>query len=130
MTSTSPEPEKKIIVDEDWKRQVEAEKEAARRAEQSEESGKEAGSAEPLPPADLMFLIGSLYLQAAVSLGLMPNPLTKKIEVRLDHAKHTIDLLAMLEEKTAGNRTLEESEELEAVLHQLRLAYLAAQNTK
>jgi len=127
MNAESPEPEKKIIVDEDWKRQVEEEKEAALRAERSQPS-EEADAAGSLPPPDLMFLIGSLYLQAAVSLGLMPNPLTNKAEVRLAHAKHTIDLLAMLQEKTTGNRTPEESEELEAVLHQLRLAYIAAQS--
>jgi len=128
LNTQSPDPEKKIIVDEDWKRQVEEEKEAALRAERSQPSEEEAEAAGSLPPPDLMFLIGSLYLQAAVSLGLMPNPLTNKAEVRLAHAKHTIDLLAMLQEKTAGNRTPEESEELEAVLHQLRLAYIAAQS--
>jgi hypothetical protein len=131
-------PEKKIIIDEDWKSQVEAEKEAARAAEQEKpgaagtaKEASAAGAAEPssgphgpLPPASLSFLIGTLYLQGAMALGLLPNPVTNKSDVHLDQAKHAIDLLTVLETKTAGNRTPEESAELDATLHELRLVYV------
>jgi len=60
----------------------------------------------------------------AIALGLLPNPVTNKPDVRIDQAKHTVDTLAMLQQKTEGNRTPEESDELEAALHQLRLAYI------
>jgi hypothetical protein len=122
------QPEKKIIVDEDWKSQVEAEKEAARHAEEAKSAtAPPAGDRGPMPPADLSFLLGSLYIQGAIALGLLVNPATKKPEVQLDQAKHAIDLLTMLDEKTAGNRTPQESEELDALLHELRLAYVQRQ---
>ena len=63
-----------------------------------------------------------------MALGLLPNPLTKKHDVQLEQAKHSIDLLAVLQQKTEGNRTPEESDELEAALHELRLAFIALQN--
>ncbi len=122
--------EKKIIIDEDWKSQVEAEKEAARQAEAAKppaESGPTGGARGPLPPANFTFLVSTLYLQGAMALGLLPNPMTKKLDVQLDQAKHSIDLLAVLQQKTEGNRTPEESEELEAALHELRLAFVTVQ---
>jgi hypothetical protein len=134
--NTEPTPEKKLVIDEDWKSQVEAEKEAARQAEQSGKSSEpppappaKAPAAErlPLPPANLAFLIGTLYIQGAMAMGLLPNPVTKKADVQLDQAKHSIDLLAVLQQKTEGNRTPQESGELEAVLHELRMAYITVQ---
>jgi len=129
---TEPTPEKKLVIDEDWKSQVEAEKEAARHPEEPPKSAEPpaeplAGARGPLPPADLGFLIGTLYIQGAMALGLLPNPITKKADVQLDQAKHSIDLLAVLQQKTEGNRTPEETGELEAVLHGLRMAYITAQ---
>jgi hypothetical protein len=44
--------------------------------------------------------------------------------VRIDQARHAIELLTVLQQKTAGNRTPEESEEIEGMLHQLRLAFI------
>jgi hypothetical protein len=57
-------------------------------------------------------------------LGLMTHPLTGKTEVSLLHAGYTLDLLDMLQEKTKGNRSEEESEYLAAALHNLRLEYV------
>ena len=130
--SDEPIPEKKLVIDEDWKSQVEAEKEAARHAEEPPKSAEPAvkpspGARGPLPPADLAFLIGTLYIQGAMALGLLPNPMTKKADVQLDQAKHSIDLLTVLQQKTEGNRTPEETGELEAVLHELRMAYITVQ---
>jgi hypothetical protein len=127
MPDESKNPEKKPFVDEGWKSRVEAEKEAARRATEAErpaESQRSAGAGGPLPPADLTFLVSSLYLQGVVALGLIPNPVTNKAEVQLDQARHTIDMLTMLQQKTEGNRTPEESAGLEAALHELRLTYV------
>jgi hypothetical protein len=115
--------EKKIVVDEDWKSQVEAEKEAVRHEEQP----ARARPAAPLPPPDLTVLASSLYLQAMVALGLLPSPGSDQPEVHLDHARHTVDTLQMLQEKTEGNRTPEESREIEKMLHELRLAYVEVQ---
>jgi hypothetical protein len=116
-------PEKKIIVDEDWKSQVEAEREAARHP-QPEQAQPQPPPDESLPPPGLPYLVSTLYLQAAISLGLLPSPISGKPEVRLGTARHAIDTLAILQEKTEGNRTPDESDEIEAVLHQLRMAYV------
>jgi hypothetical protein len=119
MSTGNGDSEKKIIVDEDWKSQVEAERSVEREGDQ------ESPPPQLMPPPTLTFLVGTLYLEGAVALGLLPNPRTEKPEVHQEQARHVIDLLTMLTEKTEGNRTPEESEELESALHQLRLAYVA-----
>jgi hypothetical protein len=130
MSEESKPEEKKIIVDEDWKTQVEAEREATRKEPPSAEdsaAGPTDEGAVPLPPPTLTFLAGSLYLQGMMALGLLPSPGSDKPEVHLGAAKHTIDTLQMLEEKTEGNRTEEESGEFERILHEMRLAYVSVQ---
>jgi hypothetical protein len=123
--------EKKIIIDEDWKSQVQAEKEAAAQAPDDgqaaagEDTADAAAQDVPLPPASLEILIGSLATQAMVSLGILPNPMTNKPERLPNQAKHLIDMLAMLLEKTEGNRTPEESALLDDTVHQLRMAYVS-----
>jgi hypothetical protein len=77
-----------------------------------------------LPPPSLAFLITTLGTQAMVALGEVPNPISGKMERLPNQAQHFIDTLAMLEEKTAGNRTPEESALLNSLLHQLRMAYV------
>jgi hypothetical protein len=128
MSDDSQNPEKKLIIDEDWKSQVEAEREAAQHAPETPTSEAEQPSAEgrrgPMPPANLEFLIGTLHLQAAMGLGLLPNPVTKKTNIQLEQAKHSIDLLVVLQEKTEGHRTLEENETLDTVINELRWAYI------
>ncbi|HZN37082.1 MAG TPA: DUF1844 domain-containing protein [Pirellulaceae bacterium] len=81
---------------------------------------------EKLPPPSLSLLIASLGTQAMVALGQVPNPLDGKTEVRLDLAKHVIEMLAILEQKTKGNLDADEVKMLESVLHQLRMAFVAA----
>ena len=79
-----------------------------------------------LPPPSFSFLIATHAAQISTLLGQQPNPLTGKTEVRLDMAKHFIDTLGMLEEKTKGNLTADEATLLTAVLHQSRVGYVAA----
>jgi hypothetical protein len=124
MSEEQPEGKKKIIIDEDWKSQVEAEKEAARREPEQASKTPGAQSEEALPPPTLGFLASTLYLQGAIALGLLPNPISDKPAVQLNQARHAIDLLIMLQEKTDGNRTADETAELETMLHQLRMAYV------
>ena len=127
MSPESNPPEKKIIIDEDWKSQVEAEKEAARHAGEPPQAAEPPSDDihGPLPPPDFTFLIGSLYVQGAMALGMFVNPMNNKQEMQPAHAKHAIDLLAMLQEKTKGNLTADESEELETALHELRMIYVS-----
>jgi len=96
-------------------------------AEAAGGAAADAGAGEqaiPIPPPTLSFLVSSLYLQGMIALGMLPNPVTNKAEASLDQARHTIDVLAMLQEKTQGNRTPEESDELERILHELRMAFV------
>ena len=79
-----------------------------------------------LPPPSFPLLIATYASQASVAFGHVPNPIDGKTELRLDLAKHAIEMLAILEEKTRGNLTQEEASMLENVLHQLRMAYVEA----
>ncbi|NPV14472.1 DUF1844 domain-containing protein [candidate division WOR-3 bacterium] len=77
-------------------------------------------------PATLSALILSI---AATALHYLGRPLTgesTKTELNLPLARHTIDTLEMLKTKTEGNRSTEETELLNDLLYQLRLAYLQA----
>ncbi len=118
-------PEKKIIVDEDWKGQVEREREAARKGPDAEPAQPAGASPHvELPPASLTSLASGLAFQATAFLGLLPDPISGKAEKNLPQAKHLIDMLEILQAKTEGNRTPEESEDIEAMLYQLRMAYV------
>ncbi|MGI9178615.1 MAG: DUF1844 domain-containing protein [Pirellulales bacterium] len=79
-----------------------------------------------MPPATLDFLVHTLFTQSLMALGRIPNPITGKAIKNVATAKHFIDTLAMLEQKTAGNLTTDERRLLEEVQHQLRSAYLEA----
>ncbi len=83
-----------------------------------------------LPPPSFSFLVATHAAQISTLLGQTPNPLTGKTEARLDMAKHFIDTLAILEEKTKGNLSADEAQLLSAVLSQSRLAYVEAAKTK
>ena len=119
------DPAKKIIVDEDWKTQVQREREAAGKVADVEPTQTAGASPEGvLPPASLTYLANSLSIQASICLGLVPDPVSGKPEKNLPAAKHMIDILEVLQQKTEGNRTTEETEDIEALLHQLRMAYV------
>ena len=57
-----------------------------------------------------------LYGDAMANLGQAPDPMTGRPHVDLEQARFAIDLLAMLQEKTRGNRTPDESAVLEEML--------------
>ena len=81
----------------------------------------------PLPPATFEFLTASLKMQAEMQLGLLhfgeeserPAP-----DFRL--ARHTIDVMAMLEAKTKGNLSTEEQRLMENSLTELRFRFVQA----
>jgi|SRR6185312_8839324 len=79
----------------------------------------------PLPPADFSFLISSLMFQAQLELGLLHLGEEKgRPEPNLPRAKHSIDLLGVLEEKTKGNLSIEEQRLLENGLTELRFRFV------
>jgi hypothetical protein len=114
--------DKKIIIDEDWKTQVEREKE---QLQQSEKPAPGPAAPDALPPASFVELVTMLATQALVSLGQIPHPLSGQAELRPAEAKHFIDLLEVLEQKTAGNLAPDEAALLADALHQLRLGFVS-----
>jgi hypothetical protein len=76
------------------------------------------------PPATFEFLVHTLFTQALMAFGRIPNPITNKALKNVATAKHFIDTLAMLEAKTQGNLSTEERNLLEEMQHQLRMLYL------
>jgi hypothetical protein len=139
--------EKKLHVDADWKEQVRAEKERLARekpaaGQTSTAAGAKAGSGatgdavgdraggadegdrRPLPPATFEGFVETLAAQALLFLTPQKDPESGATTVNLDLAKHTIDLLGVLEEKTRGNLTDGETKALDAALYQARMAYV------
>jgi len=101
-------------VDESWKQSVEKEK----------DEPKTPGEFVP-PEPDFKFFITTLTLQGSIALGQMANPATGKTEQDPAQAKFLIDTLGMLQEKTKGNLNQEETDLLENLLYELRVAYLS-----
>jgi hypothetical protein len=75
---------------------------------------------------ELLFTQLVLSFQAAAwqQLGKVPSMISGKIERDIEMAKHSIDMLGMLEAKTKGNLTENENKYLQHVLYELRLNYL------
>lgn len=63
---------------------------------------------------------------AMVQLGEVPNPETGKLEKHPELARHSIDILNMLEDKITNGLTEKESRLLRDVLFELRMKYVAA----
>jgi len=117
---------RKIFIDEDWKAQVQREKEQAKAepeqppvAKQGDEAGPEGEEAASAFAA----LIQSVAAQCAFALGLIAPPDTKQVMVNLEEARYCVDTLVMLREKTKGNLTPEEQGILSQTLAELQQVY-------
>lgn len=80
----------------------------------------------PTLPATFEFLAISLKTQAEIQLGLLHFGEDEKQEPDLKAAKHIIDMLSMLQDKTRGNLSLEEQRLIENSLTELRFRYVQA----
>lgn len=69
-------------------------------------------------------LVLSFHAAAWQQMGKVASIMTGKIERDLNMAKHSIDMLGMLEEKTKGNLTEDEEKYLKHTLYELRMNYL------
>ena len=94
------------------------------------ESGSDASGpkTEQLPPIDFPSYILSYYTQGLVLLGEVPSPYSGKKEEDVEAARHTIDILTLLQEKTKGNLSQDEEKLLENVLYELRMKYMSKTN--
>ena len=77
-----------------------------------------------IPPPTFEFLIFSVKMQAELRLGVLGSREETKEPPDLIAARHAIDMLAMLEEKTRGNLTMEEQRMIENSLTELRFRYV------
>jgi hypothetical protein len=136
-----------LHIDTDWKKQAQEEK--RRLAEQEQKKAAAAAAAPPkptpgepavggmpragggpggrdraMPPASFTTLVQSIVTQILFYLGELT---TRGAEpsLNLDMAKHNIDMLGVIEQKTKGNLTEEEQRLLDSALYETRMRYVA-----
>jgi hypothetical protein len=143
------EPEPELIIDEDWKTKVQREKQQLQEQKSQEPKPQDAqesptaatpqaadpstnhddlnsaDQAPPPPPASFEFMVTTLATQAVAAMGQLPEREGQNTPVRLDYAQHFIDMLGLLETKTAGNLSQDEQRYLQASLHQLRMLFVS-----
>ncbi len=85
--------------------------------------GSAARGRRELPPASFTTLVNSLMTQAMLYLGEVPTQSGPILD--LDRAKHQIDLLTVIEEKTRNNLDEEEQRTIDAVLYELRMRFVS-----
>jgi hypothetical protein len=76
------------------------------------------------PRTAFALIIQMLAMPAYAALGMVPDPASGRQRVDRAAAREMIDLLAVLEQKTRGNLSFEESNFLSRVLYDLRLAFV------
>lgn len=146
MAEQPEEPQPRIVIDEGWKSRVEAEKEELARQQRQRQQGEQPSQAAPqqpadraadtsqsfgeMPPASFPALCTLLATQALAGLGQVMQPDGTPGEVDLASAQFFIDLLEVLEEKTKGNLSGDESQLLDGLLHELRLGFVAMSRHK
>jgi hypothetical protein len=117
----------KIQIDSDWKAEAQAEKDKlSAQADASPGDGAAAGAAgaRGMPPASFETLLSTLATQALFAMGAIPDPATGQRMQHLDLARHHIDMLAVLEEKTKGNLSEDEAKVIASTVYELRSRYI------
>lgn len=117
------EPKKKV--DSDWKKRAEEDK--ARLEAVAEQTEKKLEEAEgPLPPPTFLAFLANLELETRLALGEMKHPSTNEARKDLVAAQYLIDTIAMLQEKTKGNRDTREDLAIQNLLTELRFRFVEA----
>ena len=119
----------KIIVDEDWKSQVQAEARCGGKTTSRSRGGVHR-KARGLPASRRFALRARDHARHAGPGGLGADARSDRDEVgvNLPFAKHCIDTLDILAQKTKGNLTTAEDHLLSRFLHQLRMLYVSVKN--
>ena len=107
-------------------REEQPEEKVEKKAEKKEEVKKEDFERAPLPEVNFNSLIFSLSSSALLNLGEIADPQTGEKKQDLVLAKLSVDVIAMLKEKTQGNLTDEEEKFLDSILTDLRWRYVKA----
>src|SRR5262245_18810825 len=108
--------DKKIMVDDDWKAQARAEKERL-----TEQQKAVAGPREGMPHPSFVEIVNLIVMQAMAGLGMLQCAGGERIPPNVEVAKHFIDMLQILEDKTKGNLNPEEKKLLDQVLYEMRM---------
>ena len=95
----------------------------------AEEEFTEEDLADARDPASFVSFLMSIASNAASALGMMEHPVTHQRDVDVELGKHWIDVLGMLQKKTAGNVTPQEKRMLEGLLADLRMQYVSLVNS-
>src|ERR1044072_2864015 len=93
-----------------------------------EEEFSEEVLADARDPASFISFVMPIASNAASALGMMEHPVTHQRDVDVELGKHWIDILGMLQKKTAGNVTPQEKRMLEGLLADLRMQYVSLVN--
>lgn len=117
------EPEKKESMDRESD-QPQAEEETESPDSEDQHPPEEEKARSRLPEINLSTFIMSLNASALVNLGLIDDPASGGKSKNLPVAKQTIDIIAMLEEKTRGNLNEDEEQMLKSILYELRMLYI------
>lgn len=107
--------------------QEKQERPAAPPADEEEFTAEELADARD--PSSFVSFLMSIASNAASALGMMEHPVTHQREVDVELGKHWIDILGMLQKKTAGNLTPSEKRMLEGLLSDLRMQYVSLMNS-
>lgn len=99
-------------------------KEEPRKEETTKKPAADKAGEMPLPEVNFNSLIFSLSSSALINLGEIADPNTGQKQKDLPLAKHTIDTIAMLQDKTKGNLNPEEKRFLDTILADLRWRYV------
>jgi hypothetical protein len=102
----------------------EAREEGAEEEAPASEVDPSSGEEAQLPEVNFATFIFSLSSSALFHFGEIPDPGTGEKQKNLPMAKHSIDILSMLEEKTRGNLTDDEKELIKNILYDLRMRYV------
>lgn len=122
--ATAPAPEAQAATPE---REVAAS--PAEEAPPADDEFTEEDLADARDPASFVSFLMSLASNAASALGMMEHPVTHQRDVDVELGKHWIDVLGMLQKKTAGNLTPQEKRMLEGLLADLRMQYVSLANS-
>ena len=102
-------------VDESWKDSVRKEKDTV----------TESPAPAVVPEADFLSFVSTLAMQALSALGEMKqDPAAPPAVVDLKQAQYLIDIIQMLSEKSRGNLTVDETNELNTLLYELRMRFV------
>ena len=114
----------KLHIDSDWKAEAQAEKEKLAQQVESKGSGGAAPGPGGMPPATFETLVSTLVTQALFAMGAIADPRSGQRVQHMELARHHIDMLTLLEEKTKGNLSEEESKILTSSTYELRSRYI------